>query len=108
MGDMLDIKKFMRGKGTKFIVISFRSTFNVPSNRILHVRLLSMWAIMLFICSNAAFFDLFPVSTIVSFTLFVFYLIVSTRPIISKRALLSTGNTQSACYFSSLNARSEL
>ena len=105
---MLDIKKFIRGNGTKFIVISFRSTFRVPSNLMLHVRLLSIWAIMLFICSNAAFLDLLPVSTIVSFTLLVFYFIVSTRARISKRALLSTGSTQSACYLSSLNARSEL
>ena len=42
----------MRGNGTRFIVISFRSTFSEPSNRIEHVRLVSKCAAIVFMASN--------------------------------------------------------
>ena len=45
-------KKCMRGNGTKFMVISFRSKLSDPSNRIELVRLFSMWATNEFILSK--------------------------------------------------------
>lgn len=42
----------MRGNGTRFIVISFKSTFSDPSKRIEHVRLVSRCAAIVFIASN--------------------------------------------------------
>lgn len=49
---MEDIRKCKSGYGTRFIVISLRSTFNAPSNLIEQVIWLNKWAIKLFILSN--------------------------------------------------------
>ena len=47
-GERLLCRKCIFGKGTMFIVISFKSTFRSPSNRMEHVRLLTTLATMEF------------------------------------------------------------
>ena len=39
-GESEERRKCVRGKGTRFIVISFKSTLRSPGNRIEHVKLL--------------------------------------------------------------------
>ena len=51
-GDIPDSRKCLLGKGTRFVVISFRSTFRGPSKRMGTVRCSNSWAARLFIPSN--------------------------------------------------------
>jgi hypothetical protein len=52
---MAGTKNLREGKGTRFIVISLRSTLSEPSNRIEAVRLDKRWAIREFIRSKGVF-----------------------------------------------------
>lgn len=63
-GAILEIKNFKSGYGTKFVVISFKSTFNVPSNLIEQVKLLSKCATILFILSKGFSLYLFSFSPV--------------------------------------------
>ena len=48
-GESDDKRKCIRGYGTKFIVISFKSTFSSPSNLIEAVRFVKTFAAIVFI-----------------------------------------------------------
>lgn len=120
------MRNFKSGYGTRFIVISFKSIFKTPSNRIEQVKLLRTWAIILFILSKG-FSWLFyycppPVSVTLlpyfiksskssflftwtlSFNSFVLLgLSVKLQMFIS--AWLSIGKTQSTCFYNSWSAK---
>lgn len=64
-GERLASRKCSLGKGTRFVVISFRSTFRAPSKRTELVRWSSMLAAMPFMPSKAFPFD-WPATTTVN------------------------------------------
>ena len=118
-GERLLYKKCIFGKGTMFIVISFRSTFRSPSNLIEHVKLLTTFATIEFSFSKLfSFFFWLPLSSTdvpdliepasLACYYFIFAYCESTLLTISKSAWLSTGSMQSALFISTLRASIEL
>jgi hypothetical protein len=96
-GAKLGIKKCILGKGTKFIVISFKSIFKLPGKRIPAVKLLNKCATNRFIVPNGFFF--YSLSSLSSLSYLFFNLFYESSPfkltLIS--AALSTGRQQSEC-----------